>query len=123
MTDYHGARACIYARASATSQTDRDAAISDQVEGLKICCEENEAIIADTVVEPATSATADDRPRFQAMIAAATSEERPYDLILVDSLSRLSRDPKLLVDNLAMLKRSKVDIVSITQAFAEVIPG
>lgn len=122
MADYHGSRACIYVRASATRQTDGDAAISDQIERPKIWCEKKGAIIADTVVEPATSATADSRPRFQAMIAAATSDEHPYDLILVDSLSRLFRDPKLLAQNLAMLKRSKVGVVSITQDFADIIP-
>lgn len=123
MTDYQGVRACIYARTSTTRRTKRDVSISDQVERLKIWCEKNGAIIVDAVVEPATSASADRRSRFQAMIAAATSDERPYDMILVDSLTRLFRDPKVLAQNLAMLKRSKVDVVSITQAFADVIPG
>ena len=123
MTDYQGARVCIYARASATRRTERDAATADQVEGLKIWCKKNGAVIADIVVEPATSAAPDGRSRFQAVIAAATSDKRPYDVILVDSPSRLFRNPKALVENLAMLKRSKVDVVSITQTFADVIPG
>ena len=62
-----------------------------------------------------------DRSRFQAMIAAATSDERPYDVILVESPSRLFRDPKRLAENLAILKLSKVGVVSITQAYEEVI--
>lgn len=114
MTDYEGAHVCIYARASTTHPTERDAATTDQVECLKIWCEKNGAVIADTVVEPGTSGTADGRSRFRAMSAAATSDKRPYDVILVDSLSRLFRDPKVLGENLAMLKRSKVDVVSIT---------
>jgi len=121
VADYKGAHVYIYARASATRRTDRGAAISDQIERLKLWCEKNGTIIADTVVEPATSATVDGRSRFLAMIAAATSDERPYNMILVDSLSRLFRNPKLLAENLAILKRSNVRVVSITQAFGDII--
>lgn len=121
MTDYQGVQVCIYARASATRQMTKDWSIVDQVERLKTWCEKNGAVIADTVVEPATSATSDGRSRFRAMIAAATSDERPYNMILVDSLSRLFRDPKLLAENLAVLKRSNVGVVSITQALGDII--
>lgn len=121
MTDYHGVRVCIYARASATRRTTKDWPIADQVERLKTWCEKNGAIIADTVVEPDTSGTADGRSRFQAMLAAATSDERPYDVILVESASRLSRDPKKLAKNTAMLELSKVGVVSITRAYEDMM--
>lgn len=51
------------------------------------------------------------------MIAAATRKERPYDVILVDSLSRLFRHPKTLVENIAVLERSNIRIVAVAQAF------
>lgn len=51
------------------------------------------------------------------MIAAATSEERPYDIILVHSPSRLVRSATQFMQYRAMLKRAKVQIVSTTQSF------
>lgn len=119
MTDYRNARVCIYARVSTSKQAKNDLSIPDQVDRLKTWCEQNGAIVVDTVVEPGASATDDDRPQFQAMIAAATSDERPYDVILVHSLSRLFRNAMHFMQYRAMLKRSKVRIVSITQAFGD----
>lgn len=119
MTDYRNARVCIYARVSTTRQAKNDLSIPDQIEQLKTWSEQNGAVVVETTVEPGASATGDDRPQFQTMIAAATSDERPYDVILVHSLSRLFRNAMHFMQYRAMLKRSKVRIVSITQAFGD----
>lgn len=122
MTDYRNARVCIYARVSTLKQAKNDLSIPDQVERLKNWCEQNGAAVVDTIVEPGASATDDARPQFQTMIAAASGEDRPYDVILVHSLSRLFRNAMHFMQYRAMLKRSKVRIVSITQEFGEPAP-
>lgn len=119
MTDYRNARVCIYARVSTLKQAKNDLSIPDQVERLKNWCEQNGAAVVDTIVEPGASATDDARPQFQTMIAAASGEDRPYDVILVHSLSRLFRNAMHFMQYRAMLKRSKVRIVSITQEFGD----
>ena len=119
MTDYRGARVCIYARVSTSRQAKNDLSIPDQIERLKIWCEQNGAVVVDTIVEPGASAMDDDRPQFQTMIAAATSDARPYDVVLVHSLSRLFRNAMHFMQYRALLKRAKVRIVSITQAFGD----
>jgi DNA invertase Pin-like site-specific DNA recombinase len=86
------ARVCIYARVSTTRQAKNDLSIPDQIERGEQWCTQNACIVADTVIEPGASATDDDRPHFQQMIARATSDERPFDIILVHSLSRMFRN-------------------------------
>ena len=70
-------------------------------------------------VEAGASATRDDRTEFQAMITAATSDERPADIILVHSLSRLFRNALHFMQYKELLRRHRVRIVSITQSFGE----
>ena len=119
MASYANARVCIYGRVSTSRQVRNDLSIPDQIDRGKQWCEQHAATVIDTVVEPGASATGDDRPRFQEMIGRATSDERPYDVILVHSLSRLFRNALHFMQYRAMLKRSKVRIVSITQGFGD----
>lgn len=53
------------------------------------------------------------------MIARATSDDHPFDVILIHSLSRLFRNALHFMQYRHMLKRSKVAIVSITQGFGD----
>ena len=119
MPSYAGARVCIYGRVSTARQAKNDISIPDQIDRGRQWCEQNGAIVVDTVVEPGASATDDDRPHFQAMIARATGEDHPYDVILIHSLSRLFRNALHFMQYRHMLKRSKVAIVSITQGFGD----
>ncbi|MXO65965.1 recombinase family protein [Altericroceibacterium endophyticum] len=86
------ARVCIYARVSTTRQAKNDLSIPDQIAQGERWCAQNGNTVADTVIEPGASATDDARPHFQQMITRATSEEHPFDIILVHSLSRMFRN-------------------------------
>lgn len=119
MSSFRDARVCIYARVSTSRQAKNDLSIPDQVERLKAWCEQNGATVVEIIIEPGASATDDDRPRFQEMIARATSQDRPYDIVLVHSLSRLFRNAMHYMQYRATLKYSKVRIVSITQSFGD----
>lgn len=110
MTSYGNTRICIYARTSAACHNDERSLLAEQIDRLKNWCRLNEAIIVDTIAET-ESGTA--RSGFQAMIAAATSNRRPYDAILVTSLSRLRRDPAILAKNLEALEHANVRVLSI----------
>jgi hypothetical protein len=46
-------------------------------------------------IEPGEPARDDDRPEFRRMVAEATGAERPFDIIVVHSLSRFFRDEAL----------------------------
>ena len=119
MSDFSGARVCIYARVSTSRQAKNDLSIPDQIERGERWCEQMGATVVETVVEPGASAMDDDRPHFQQMIARATGGERPFDIILVHSLSRLFRNAMHFMQYRATLKFAKVRIVSITQSFGD----
>lgn len=119
MADYSGARVCIYSRVSTSRQAKSDLSIPDQIQRGEQWCQQNGAHLIETVVEPGGSATDDVRPRFQEMIGKATSDEHPYNVILVHSLSRLFRNALHFMQYRALLKRAKVRIVSITQSFGD----
>lgn len=123
MSNYLNARVCIYSRVSTSRQAQNDLSIPDQIQQAKAWCEQNGAQLVDTMIEPGASATDDKRPIFQEMVTAATASERPYDIILVHSLSRLFRNAMNFLQYRAMFKRHNIRIVSITQDFGDDAPG
>lgn len=112
-------RVCVYARVSTTRQAKNDISIPDQVARAEQWCAQNNAVVTDTIIEGGASATDDVRPHFQQMIARAMSDEHPYDIILVHSLSRMFRNALHFMQYRHSLKRVKVRIVSITQGFGD----
>ena len=123
MSNYLNARVCIYSRVSTSHQAQNDLSIPDQIQQAKAWCEQNGAQLVDTMIEAGASATDDNRPIFQEMVTVATASERPYDIILVHSLSRLFRNAMNFLQYRAMLKRHNIRIVSITQDFGDDAPG
>jgi hypothetical protein len=75
--------------------------------------------VVDTFTEPGASALDEDRPAFQDMIDKATAPERPYDFIVVHSLSRFSRDTMHSEFYVRKLRRAGVQLVSMTQELGE----
>ncbi|WP_407696352.1 recombinase family protein [Sphingomicrobium arenosum] len=119
MTAKQVRRVCVYARVSTGRQAKSDLSIPDQIARAERWCEANGAELVETVVESGASATDDNRPQFQKMIEAATSEDRPYDVILGHSLSRLFRNALHFMQYRAALRRANVQIISITQEFGD----
>ncbi len=59
---------------------------------------------------------AEKRPEFQRMIAAAKSEERPFDVILVWKYSRFARNQEESIVYKSLLKKQcNVDVISISE--------
>jgi DNA invertase Pin-like site-specific DNA recombinase len=81
-------KAVTYARFSSDKQ--RDASVEDQARNCRIYAEQQHWQIVRHFEDKAVSGMSKDRPGFKAMLAAAAAGE--FDILLVDDLSRLSRD-------------------------------
>jgi site-specific DNA recombinase len=73
----------------------------------------------ETFIEPGASATDDRRPEFQRMIDAATSAVRPFDAVLVHSMSRFFRDQFHSEMYIRKLRKAGVALISMTQEFQD----
>ncbi len=112
-------RVAIYARVSTGKQAEQDLSIPDQIAQAESWAAQKGAGVIARFIEPGASATDDRRPEFQRMIDAATGPDRPFDTVLVHSMSRFFRDQYLCEMYLRKLARAGVAVVSITQNFAD----
>jgi site-specific DNA recombinase len=112
-------RVALYARVSTARQAEGELSIPDQIKQGKDFCIARGLVLVDTFIEPGASATDDKRPEFQRMIDAATSAEPPYDIILVHSMSRFFREQFLSEFYIRRLRKSGVELLSITQDFRD----
>lgn len=62
---------------------------------------------------------ADKRPKFQDMIARAKSKEHPYDIILVWKFSRFARNQEESIVYKSMLRKDRVDVVSVSEPISD----
>ncbi len=81
-------RVAAYLRYSSDKQS--DASIDDQLRNIRTWCTRNSMPAPATYCDAAISGSRDDRPEYARLIADATGGR--LDLILVDDLSRFSRD-------------------------------
>ena len=89
--------------------------IPDQVASARAYSDARGWIVAEVFIEPGATGTDDDRPELQRMLEAATSQARPFDVVLVFSLSRFARDMLCLETNIKKLKKYRVQVISVTQ--------
>ncbi len=115
---FEGKRVFVYARVSTTRQEKNDLSLPDQIGSADRWIDEQGAERV-RVFSEAGSATDDERRAFREMIALAEGDDRPVDVILVHSLSRLFRNALDFMQYRERLRRRKVRIVSITQNFGD----
>ena len=112
-----GKRRCaIYARYSSDLQ--RESSIEDQKRNCRRYAErEGEPIIERFNVgdEAISGESMEGRPALQALLAAAKLQPRPFDCVLVDDMSRLSRNLADVLRIINIFKYHGVDVVSVTQ--------
>jgi DNA invertase Pin-like site-specific DNA recombinase/predicted DNA-binding protein len=108
-------RAAIYVRVSTVRQAERDLSLPDQIAQCQAYCERQGWEVAGIFSEPGASALDEDRPVFQEMIYKATRSDKPFDYIVVHSLSRFSRDALHSELYVRKLRKAGVELVSITQ--------
>jgi DNA invertase Pin-like site-specific DNA recombinase len=87
-------RCAIYARFSSEKQS--PLSIEDQVRKCRQHAEQRSWTVLDSHIysDEAISGATDDRFGLRRMLAAATSKEKPFDVVLVDDTSRVSRTLK-----------------------------
>lgn len=108
-------RAAIYVRVSTGQQAKQDLSIPDQIVQCEAYCNQRGWQVVRIFNDAGVSATNDDRPGFQAMIAAACSASKPFDVVIVHSQSRFARNTLDLLNYTKKLDKSDVQFVSITQ--------
>jgi len=108
-------RAAIYVRVSTTRQAENDLSLSDQIGQCRTYCERHGWEVVEVFSEPGASALDDDRPVFQEMIFKAKRADRPFDRVVVHSLSRFSRDTLHSELYVRELVKAGAQLVSITQ--------
>lgn len=107
--------AAIYVRVSTVRQAERDLSLPDQIAQCRAYCDARGWQVVEVFSEPGASALDDDRPAFQELIYKATRIERPFDFVVVHSLSRFSRDSLHSELYVRQLRKADVELVSITQ--------
>src|ERR1700733_48385 len=108
-------RAAIYVRVSTTRQAENDLSLSDQIGQCRTYCGRHGWEVVEVFSEPGASALDDDRPVFQEMIFKAKRADRPFDRVVVHSLSRFSRDTLHSELYVRELVKAGAQLVSITQ--------
>lgn len=66
---------------------------------------------------------ADKRPAFMEMISHAKSKEHPFDIILVWKFSRFARNQEESIVYKSLLKKSKVDVISVSEPLPDGMIG
>ncbi|PCK77514.1 recombinase family protein [Rhizobium sophoriradicis] len=108
-------RAAGYFRVSTGRQAESDLSIPDQRNQALEYCRRKGWELVDEFIEPGQSATDDNRPALQEMIAQAINHGNPYDVIIVHSYSRFFRDNFAMEYYIRKLAKADVEVVSITQ--------
>lgn len=111
------AEACVavYARVSTTRQAEADLSIPDQLASAKAYCARHGWSVVAEFIEPGASGTDDSRPEFVRLMQMATDRSRPFDIVLVHSLSRFARDLVTLELSAQRLRKNGARLVSMTQ--------
>ena len=107
-----------YARFS--SQNQREASIEIQQEHINKFCRDNRFTIIKEYVDRAQSATTDNRPQFQQMIADA--ESGTFKAVVVYNSSRFCRNIQDHLKYKAVLESYGVRILSVQEGFDETTP-
>jgi site-specific DNA recombinase len=115
--------AAIYVRVSTVRQAERDLSLPDQIAQCRAYCDARGWTVVEVFSEPGASALDDDRPVFQEMIYKATRIDKPFDFVVVHSLSRFSRDSLHSELYVRQLRKAGVELVSITQDIGQDASG
>jgi DNA invertase Pin-like site-specific DNA recombinase len=107
-------KAAIYARVSSDRQ-DVDLSIAAQLKALRDYAARNNHTIVREFIDQAESGRTVCRPQFREMISTARQTVKPFELILVYKYSRFARSREDSIVYKALLKKSGVQLISITE--------
>ena len=93
-----------------------------QLKLIRQFAKKNDIVIPDEFVfvdEGISGKTAEKRPEFNRMIAIAKQKEESFDVILVWKFSRFARNQEESIVYKKMLKKSNVDVISVSEPIAD----
>ncbi len=111
-------RAVGYVRVSTKRQAEHQVSLVEQEKRIRQWCEQQGLELVRVYVEPGASARGDRRRVFQQMIADATSDPKPFDVVLTYNFSRFFRNDFQFEAYRRQLEEAGVDYQSITQQVA-----
>lgn len=103
-------RTAAYCRFSSDQQ--REASIRDQLRNIEAYCTWMGWLMPALYQDQAQSGSRNDRPGYQAMLGAA--ELKAFDVLLVDDLSRLSRDHIETAQTIRVLKFAGIRVIGVS---------
>lgn len=112
-------KACGYIRVSSDDQAKHGLSLKSQLSAIQAYCDGRDIDLVEIFEEPGLSATDDNRPKFQAMMNRATSVARPYDMVIVHSMSRFARNLALQATSYERLCKANVQQQSVTEDIAK----
>lgn len=115
-------RTALYARVSSDKQ-DVDLSISAQLKALREYAARNHHIVVKEFVDQAESGRTAYRPQFRGMISLAKRTEKRFGLILIYKYSRFARSREDSIVYKALLKKSGVQLISITEPLDDTAMG
>ena len=115
-------RAVLYSRVSSDKQ-DIDLSISAQLKNLREYAARNGYTVVREFVDEAESGRTADRPAFREMVAMARHSPRPFDAVLIWKYSRFARRREDSIVYKTMLRKSGIQVISITEPFEDTPTG
>ncbi len=112
-------KAAIYARYSTEKQS-KDS-IEDQFRKCRERAEREGFTVYKYYKDEAVSGTSKDRPEYNAMLEAA--KEKQFDVLMIDDLSRLSRDDVEMKQVLRRLTFNKIRIIGVADGYDSSVKG
>ena len=105
----------VYARMSSDKQNPLSP--TDQVRKCRDYADANGLVILDEhiYIDEAMSGVGSDRPAFQRLLEIALSERRPFNTILVDDTSRLSRSLAVAITTIENLTFAGIRVIFVSQ--------
>lgn len=113
-------KAVIYARVSSNNQ-DIENSIQAQTRACKEFADSKQYEISEIYTDKAESGKISQRPEFQRMIADA--KKKQFSIILVHKFDRFSRNREDAVTYKALLRKCKVDLISVTEPVGDDLYG
>ena len=112
-------KAFLYLRLSVDKEDGNAQSIDAQRHAAKEYSAKNGIEIVAEYVDSGMSGTLSSRPNFNRMIADATSDERPVQIVLIYRQARFARNMRLFFNSIDALADANVEMVSITENFGE----
>jgi site-specific DNA recombinase len=115
-------RTALYVRVSSDRQ-DVGLSVAAQLKALREYAARNGHSVVREFIDEAESGRTSYRPQFRQMISMARHSDKPFDLILVYKYSRFARSREDSIVYKALLKKSGVQLTSITEPFDDTAVG